>query len=369
MQARPHILLLSAYDAASHRHWRKWLREQFSDYVWTSLSLPDRHFFWRIRSNALTFIAHHREALTQKFNLIIATSMTDLATLKGLIPALAQLPAIVYFHENQFAYPLNKQDQQHKSNIVNAQLNSIITASCADKLVFNSRYNSTSFLEGVRVFIKRMPDGLALHMADTFAERAIVLPVPIHSDHTSATRHKLRSGQPVKEIVWNHRWEYDKCPELFFNVLCKLADRGIAFKLHVMGQSFRNKPACFAQARQHLADRILTWGYQPKEEYFRVLERADIVVSTAAHDFQGLGMLEAIHRSCVPIAPNRMAYPEYIPGDLLFAIENEVESLAALLERTLSDELPRIPDVSTYLDVSLRSRYSRLIENCLAQST
>jgi hypothetical protein len=40
--------------------------------------------------------------------------MVDLATLRGLIPDLAQIPSVLYFHENQFAYPAG---QQRKENV------------------------------------------------------------------------------------------------------------------------------------------------------------------------------------------------------------------------------------------------------------
>ena len=53
----------------------------------------------------------------------------------------------------------------------------------------------------------------------------------------------------LPHIVWNHRWEYDKQPEVFFDALLRLKNAGYSFKLHVLGQSFRKVPACFAQAK------------------------------------------------------------------------------------------------------------------------
>jgi len=49
------ILLLSAYDAASHRHWREMLVTGFPEHDWTVLTLPPRHFNWRMRGNALSW--------------------------------------------------------------------------------------------------------------------------------------------------------------------------------------------------------------------------------------------------------------------------------------------------------------------------
>ncbi len=74
------ILLLSAYDAHSHRRWRQGLVDAFPDWQWTVLTLPPRNFLWRIRGNSLSWAFSERETLEQPYDLVIATSMTDLST-------------------------------------------------------------------------------------------------------------------------------------------------------------------------------------------------------------------------------------------------------------------------------------------------
>jgi hypothetical protein len=73
------VLLLSAYDAMSHRCWRRGLVKAFPEYEWTVLTLPPRHFSWRIRGNGLTWAFSKRRALSRPYDLVITTSMTDLA--------------------------------------------------------------------------------------------------------------------------------------------------------------------------------------------------------------------------------------------------------------------------------------------------
>ena len=99
------VLLLSAYAAQSHVHWRRSLEVMFPQWRWQILELPPRHFSWRIRGNPLHWAQRDRALLEQDYDVLVATSMVDLATLRGLVPALAGLPSILYFHENQFAYP------------------------------------------------------------------------------------------------------------------------------------------------------------------------------------------------------------------------------------------------------------------------
>ena len=131
---KPQLLLLSGYDAASHRYWRNSLTKNLDDFEWKEVVLPDRYFSWRIRGNSLTFAYEYKEILQQNYDCLIVTSMVDLASLRGFIPSLANIPTIVYFHENQFAYPSNGLTEIDQSNVVNAQLTSIYSLLCGDKI-------------------------------------------------------------------------------------------------------------------------------------------------------------------------------------------------------------------------------------------
>ena len=112
------MLLLSGYHASSHRFWSDQLITGLPEFDWTLVALADRHFYWRIRSNALTFALEHRDALQQNYDLIIATSMVDLCNLRGLLPTLSSVPAILYFHENQFAYPERQVDTDTQLSLI-----------------------------------------------------------------------------------------------------------------------------------------------------------------------------------------------------------------------------------------------------------
>lgn len=98
-------LLLSAYDAVSHRYWADSVMQHIEGVEWTALRLPARHFRWRVRGNPLTWLLKEGDTLSQPYDVVLATSMVDLATLAGLFPSLGRARKVVYFHENQFAYP------------------------------------------------------------------------------------------------------------------------------------------------------------------------------------------------------------------------------------------------------------------------
>ena len=168
-------LLLSAYDARSHQYWRKGIEEGIDDIDWTVLTLPARYFSWRIRGNSISFIDQYNEQLHQKYDFILATSMVDLATLRGIIPSLAAIPALVYFHENQFEYP---QSLHQKFNL-EAQMVNVYTAMSADMLIFNTEYNRYSFMAGCDQLMKKLPDFTLPNLSALLKQKSSIIPVPI----------------------------------------------------------------------------------------------------------------------------------------------------------------------------------------------
>lgn len=311
------ILVLSAYDAASHRRWRQGLVERLDEHDWQVLSLPARHFRWRIRGNSLYWARSHRDVLERDWDVVLATSMVDLSALRGMCPALASAHTVVYFHENQFAYPTT--DHQHDD--VSPAVVNLYTALCADRVAFNSRYNLESFLEGTRRFLERMPDFVPQGVVEDLSSRSEVLPVPL-AEGCFGSHHPRSDGQPLS-IVWNHRWEYDKGPERLLALVERLSAFGSPFRLHLVGRPFRRVPPALARLGEMLPagdPRRGVWGRVEDETAYRsLLATADVVLSTALHDFQGLAILEGMAAGCLPVVPDRQAYPEWVPADYRYA--------------------------------------------------
>ncbi|MDT8396961.1 MAG: DUF3524 domain-containing protein [bacterium] len=359
------ILLLSAYDAVSHRQWREGLVRHLPDIQWTVLALPPRFFAWRSRGNPLTWAFGEGETLNRGYDLVLATSMTNLAGLKGIVPALAATPTVVYFHENQFAYP----EQRERKEYQNYKLTNLYTALAAQRILFNSRYNMETLLDGARELLSVMPDGVPPGIVEAIEKRSQVLPVPLEEEFYTCDSGK--SEGPLK-ILWNHRWEHDKAPARFFQALYELMDRNIPFQVHVVGQQFRDRPPVFDEARRRLGDRVLTWGFVEDEEKYReILLKSDVVVSTALHDFQGIAVLEAVAAGCVPLVPDRLAYRELFPDEFRYQsleedAEGEVQILADRLEQMCADpEAVRAtpaPDLTHLSWNVLAKEYRKILE-------
>lgn len=305
--SKPRVLLLSAYDAGSHKRWREQLVVSQPAFDWHVLALPPRFFRWRIRGNALTWL--QEPSLQESWDLLLVTSMVDLASIRGFHPHLARTPALLYMHENQFAYPdSGKQHSSAEPKMVN-----LYSAVAADLVVFNSEWNRDSFLDEAYGFLDKLPDGLPDGVIRQIRDKSSVIPVPIEDSlfRGRAVPHNVT----CPHLLWNHRWEYDKSPDRLLLLLDRLMELGQDFRISVVGEQFRNQPRVFEEIQSRHGSRLVYWGYmESREAYDKLLHEADVVVSTALHDFQGLSMLEAMASGCLVLAPDRLAYPEYVPA-------------------------------------------------------
>ena len=50
-------------------------------------------------------------------------------------------------------------------------------------------------------------------------------------------------------ILWNHRWEEDKNPQLFIDTLIHLSHINVDFSVIFLGENFQQEPQAFIQAR------------------------------------------------------------------------------------------------------------------------
>lgn len=377
------ILLLSAYDAESHKQWRLGLEAQFPEYEWTQLTLPPRYFSWRIRGNSLSWaFGEDKAVLTREYDLLIATSMTDLSALKGFLPSLATVPTLVYFHENQFAYPASK----HAHSSIEPQILNLYSAMAANRVVFNSTYNRESFLQGAQALLKKMPDQVPKGLLTSIERRSEVLPVPLESKRSSVgershTAWDQYQSLPPKArpllLVWAARWEYDKGPERLLAVLNALEQRGVDFRLALLGPQFRQTPQAFEDLKKLHSSRIDAFGYvASKYTYRRWLAQGDIFLSTALHEFQGVSVFEAVTHRCVPVLPRRVVYPEWFSDEYMYAssldnLPQEAESAADCIERhwqLIKSDSARAPELSKFCWPALHDAYHRVLASTVREA-
>lgn len=316
-QMTKRILLLSAYDAISHRLWVDHIEQMVDDVEWTTVQAAPRHFAWALRGRPLQwfFDPATRALLQQDYDAIVATSMVDLAGLFGCVPALARVPCLLYMHENQFVYPENEDlaSSLRKSHRVDACMVQIYAMMAASQIVFNSRFNRRSTREGVEAFLKLMPVSMDPgHLLEKI-ESSFVIGVPLDAAAFACPRASSRAKGPLT-LVWNHRWEFDKAPDRFLAALVELEREGLDFRLILLGEDFGRRHSAYETILGKFSSKILHHGMvKRRDAYFEWLARGDVLVSTSLHDFQGLSMLEGAGVGVWPLVPARLAYKDIYP--------------------------------------------------------
>jgi len=300
------ILALEPYHGGSHKAFLDgWLAH--SRHAWVVLDLPPYKWKWRMRHSAITLANEvcGRVVDGQRWDVLFCSDMLNLAEFLGLVPeSVRQLPCVAYFHENQLTYPVRHETERD----YHFALTNITTALAATRVWFNSAFHHDSFLGAIRPFLQRMPDYQPFDVVDRIASKACIQPQGVHAFPARGPR---RPG-PMR-LLWAARWEHDKDPDTFFEALTRLEKRNTEFRISVVGEQFRECPPVFAWAKDHFQHRIDRWGFQAtRNDYEEALLEADVVVSTAQHEFFGVSVVEAIAAGAYPLLPHRLAYPEIL---------------------------------------------------------
>jgi len=323
------ILVLEPYFGGSHKTFIKGLVQRLP-YTFDLLTLPARKWKWRMRL-AAPFFADRLQKDEERYDLILCSTFVDVATLRTLAPSwINDIPVLTYFHENQFAYPVQVDDQRD----CHFALTNVTTALASDRLAFNSTYNLETFLSGAAELLKKAPDMKFPAWEERIREKTTILPPAFDFKQIDAITGNewLTKPKHTPVIIWNHRWEHDKDPEFFFEILFELEKLGLNFSLIVLGQSFAKQPAIFRAAKKRLAKRIIHFGYvRSRRDYLQFLHSGDFVVSTARHEFFGLAVVEAVRAGCRPLLPCRLSYPEIFAKEFLYKQGEFQTRLADLL--------------------------------------
>ncbi len=365
------VLFLEPFFGGSHQDFATGFAAHSRHDV-TLVTLPASSWKWRMRGAALAFLQKIKDIAS--YDLVFATDMmnvTDFLALAGP----SRPPLVLYFHENQLSYPLSFREKKRTPDVGLGFIN-ITSALAADQVLFNSAFHLNAFAKEVRKLIKQMPGPRPSQMVNRVLEKTrVVYPgcrfpaEPVSATTRSSDSHP--SDPPL--IIWNHRWEYDKQPEVFFRVLGRLRDKGMPFSLAVMGERYDRYPAVFDRAKQTFGDQIKVFGYVPsRAAYHAWLARGSVVVSTAIQENFGISVVEAVRFGCFPLLPQKLSYPEIMPEkyhpDILYRSETQLfEKLAYHLlhpEAGQSVQKALCDHVQQFSWEILGPQYDNLLENC-----
>lgn len=158
----------------------------------------------------------------------------------------------------------------------------------ADVLIFNSNFNKTSFLNSINPFLNIQPDIKLKQIREKIEPKCEVIYYPIKF-HQMPKRNE-ENYNSMLHLVWPHRWEHDKNPQLLTETLLELNKRQISFKVSIIGENFQTIPECFDGIQEKLGDKLVNFGFLNRDDYIKCLLNGDIVISTAGHEFYGVSM-------------------------------------------------------------------------------
>ena len=305
------ILIIEPYFTGSHKQWAEGYKRHSSHNI-KILSLKGQFWKWRMHGGAIT-LAKMFNAMDWLPDIILATDMLDLNTFLSLTRNKSNgIPTAIYFHENQLSYPWSPSDRDIKNKrdshygFINYS-----SALAADKVFFNSEFHMKSFLNALNPFLKQFPDYQEIDTINIIKEKSEVLFLGI--DLTPFRKHTLiKDSRP--NILWNHRWEYDKNPQSFFSVLKRVINERNDFGLVILGENFSKSPKVFEESKKEFVNQIVHWGYVDSfEEYAKWLWKSHIIPVTSNQEFFGVSVMEAMYCGVYPILPKRLTYPELIP--------------------------------------------------------
>ncbi|HUT78674.1 MAG TPA: DUF3524 domain-containing protein, partial [Polyangia bacterium] len=195
------------------------------------VTLPATRWRWRMRLGAW-HLARLLEELPAVPDAILASDYVNLPLLRGLCPRIANVPAAIYFLENQATYP-TRDAGPGDFEFVAANL---LTCLAAERCVWCSRQQLDAFLGALPAFLARDQnlDGAAI--LESIEGKSVVIPIGVDLGRFDRAREERpdRTGQPLR-LVWPHRFEHDKNPAEFFGVLAELAGEGLPFEVAAVG--------------------------------------------------------------------------------------------------------------------------------------
>lgn len=341
--ARPlRIAAVEPYHGGSHAHFLADL-QRHSRHRIELFALPARHWKWRVRGAALALAPQVNAAAGSRgFDAFLCSDFVNVPDFRALLlPQLRAVPVLYYLHENQMTYPLSP-DEQFDPYF---GFTNVLSCLSAEGVVFNSDFHRRDFLGRLPGFLPRLPDYDRKAVVAALTAKAEVLPLGLDVAELDTQRPPsgpgAGAGAPhtagVPRVLWNHRWEFDKRPEMFFDALSVLAGEGVPFVVDVLGESFTRRPPVFDTVRERLGERVGRFGFvTSRAEYIRCLWAANVVVSTASQEFFGISMAEAIACGAHPVAPRALVYADWYAGPCARQhLYRDPVELVALLRRRL----------------------------------
>lgn len=303
------IAIIEPYFGGSHKSWAEGYRGA-SNHDVTLITHEARFWKWRMQGGFVTLAEETRELIRRDgpFDVIVGSSMLDLAGYLGALgPTRGGAAIALYMHENQLTYPSSPRTSTDETHAMINWSSMVV----ADAIFFNSKFHHDVWFEGIARLLNRFPDYKHTHLLERVMSASSVLAVGVDLTRFDDVGSGSVGTTPV--LLWNHRWEHDKGPDVLLAALDALVERGTRFRLIVTGEDIPSIEDHFEELRVVVGDRLIHAGYVDDARYVELVASSDVVLSTARQEFFGISVTEAVYAGAFPMLPRRLVFPERLP--------------------------------------------------------
>ncbi len=338
------VLFIESYDTGSHARTLD-LFLAHSRHHLLPIRIPPAH--WKWTSGTVHHVIENRMtpdlAAFEPDAIVLSGPMNVPAVIMSLPAGWSSLPVAYLFHESQWTYPTNDADIHH------FLLGHLDAFRFADQCWFNSSFHRMSFWDAAHhhssARIRRLSRTL---LKGSWQDTRVIYP-PITEPEAANV---ARRSRKVPRILWAARWEREKRPDRFVEVIRNLVAAGKTFDLAVLGPGAGPDPETDPLFRE-IAPQVAVRGpLLDRNDYEAELQRSDVVISTTDHEFFGIAMLEAALAGAVPILPEAHAYPETLPSAVFYEsgdLEALTSKLFSVLDRKWGRMRPWVQDARRFL--------------------
>lgn len=291
-----------------------------------------------LRRDDLIFIFH----IFQHFPAEVRRLLQDLKT---------PLPVVGYTHGSHW----DPTDVYRFIHYPGMEVTDLANLLCLDRVLVPSHYLRGVILENIG---KWQPEA-----ASRLEGKTAVVGLPISARSLDASRSEERFDRPT--IVFNHALIPSKAPEVFLEVAEQVLEKhevNIVLTRPAPDQEIQTR---LDELKDRFPGRLISGDTYPLPEYFRLLWKADIQVSTALHEGLGIATLEAMYAHNCCLLPNRCSYPE-ITGNLDDVLYSSPEELLEKIEYYLKNEEARLQVAEALHQRSLRYTPEQVAPQLLA---
>lgn len=338
------VVCVVPWYAGSHRAWADgWQRH--SRHEVQLVTLPGESWRHRLQLSAVELGRTLSDLCVRDGppDVVVVSSMTDLAALRGVTGAvLGTTPVVAYRHESQFAIE-TRSGPQDEMSVHAVEWRSL---AAADHIWCNSEFHRKLLVDRLPSWLDDVGSPTDAEFARRLLDDVAIQPVGVDLSEIGLTRRASERSRPL--VLFNQRWDRDKAPMRVVGALAAAARAGHDFSVALVGEVPLGGERLHDEARRLLDGRVEHHGHLSRADYLAVLHHSDLVVSDADHEFFGVGAVEAIAAGAQPLFPRRQNYPNLVDHDdaFLHGGHDLVARLIAVLEAR--------PRVRTHLTEHIR---------------